>query len=322
MAPGGFAPVANALAGYCRGNLNASCNGGYFQARCLVANCSGFGANSVAQDVAALTGIGLLGFESDVFLSNTTTTGAGISVNGNFSVQPTNFPGIIVNKPTFNGGTGQFTAGLSIPSGATTGIAVDIGLTQSGAGNNLPSQTVRMSSRDSGGVLRSSTVGVDANGNIQLSPGSSGVTCNAVNCTLNASFLINPTGTALAVPTVGNNIISDTATQTLSAKTLSSPALTTPTIGGGTALNLYKTVTDTPGAITVNTLTCTDRGVALAGSGTGAIIGIAANYALEANLTLSPGQAVAGTIHYRICNFTAANITLNAAATFNLAVIQ
>jgi hypothetical protein len=93
-------------------------------------------------------------------------------------------------------------------------------------------------------------------------------------------------------------------------------------IGAGTTINLYKTVTDTPGAITINTLTCTDRAVALAGSGTGAIIGIAANYALEANIILSPAQVIAGTIHYHICNFTAANITLNAAATFNLMVLQ
>jgi hypothetical protein len=93
-------------------------------------------------------------------------------------------------------------------------------------------------------------------------------------------------------------------------------------IGGGTLLNLYKTVTDTPGAITVNNLTCTDRAVALAGSGTGAIIGIAAAYALDANIFLSPAQAVAGTLHYRICNASGGNITLNAAAAFNLMVLQ
>lgn len=93
-------------------------------------------------------------------------------------------------------------------------------------------------------------------------------------------------------------------------------------IGGGTLINLYKTVTDTPGAITVNNLTCTDRAVALAGSGTGAIIGIAAAYALDANIYLSPAQAVAGTLHYRICNSSGGNITLNAAAAFNLMVLQ
>jgi len=120
-----------------------------------------------------------------------------------------------------------------------------------------------------------------------------------------------------------DTVVGRATTDTLTNKSLTSPALTTPTIGsGGTTINLYKTVTDTPGAITINTLTCTDRAVALAGSGTGAIIGIAANYALEANIILAPAQAVAGTIHYHICNFTAANITLNAAATFNLMVIQ
>lgn len=97
---------------------------------------------------------------------------------------------------------------------------------------------------------------------------------------------------------------------------------TTATIGGGSTLTLYKTVTDTPGAITVNSQTCTDRGVALAGSATTATITVAANYALDANIVIGPAQAVAGTVHYRICNTTGANITLNAAATFNLAVIQ
>jgi hypothetical protein len=99
-------------------------------------------------------------------------------------------------------------------------------------------------------------------------------------------------------------------------------ALVTPTIGGGSTLNLYKTATDSPGAITVNAQTCTDRSVAIAGLTTGAVIIPTANYALEANLGLSPGQAVTGSAHYRICNGTAGNITLNAAATFNLAILQ
>lgn len=82
--------------------------------------------------------------------------------------------------------------------------------------------------------------------------------------------------------------------------------------------------TDTPGAITVNAGTCTDRAVTLATLTTTAVImEPTANYALEANISLSAGQAVAGTLHYRICNVQAAgNITLNAAATFNLRAIQ
>jgi len=80
--------------------------------------------------------------------------------------------------------------------------------------------------------------------------------------------------------------------------------------------------TDTPGAITVNAGTCTDRSVTLSGLSASATISIAANYALDANIIISAGQAVAGTAHYRICNPTGANITLNAAATFNLKAIQ
>jgi hypothetical protein len=93
-------------------------------------------------------------------------------------------------------------------------------------------------------------------------------------------------------------------------------------VGGGATLNLYKTVTDSPGAITVNAHTCTDRAVTLAGTLTSAVIMPTANYAMEANISLSSGQAVAGTAHYRICNVTGANITLSSGSTFNLAILQ
>jgi hypothetical protein len=93
-------------------------------------------------------------------------------------------------------------------------------------------------------------------------------------------------------------------------------------VGGGATLNLYKTVSDLPGAITVNAHTCTDRAVTLAGALPSAVIVPTANYAMEANISLSSGQAVAGTVHYRICNVTDAIVTLSAGSAFNLAILQ
>lgn len=108
----------------------------------------------------------------------------------------------------------------------------------------------------------------------------------------------------------------------IGATTPNTGSFTTLTVGSGTAVSLIKFATDTPGAITVNAGTCTDRGVAIAGSSVTATIQISAAYALDANILVSPAQAVAGTAHYRICNPTGGNITLNAAAAFNISVIQ
>lgn len=145
---------------------------------------------------------------------------------------------------------------------------------------------------------------------------------NSSTSGINGIFQHNNTVTrTYTFPDFDGIVAASNAAQSWSGSQTGMP-LVTPTIGGGSTINLYKTVTDTPGAITVNNLTCTDRAVALAGSGTGAIIGIAAAYALDANIYLSPAQAVAGTLHYRICNSSGGNITLNAAAAFNLMVIQ
>jgi hypothetical protein len=54
-----------------------------------------------------------------------------------------------------------------------------------------------------------------------------------------------------------------------------------------------------------------------------ATINLSAAYALDANISVSPARAEVGVgAHYRLCNVTGGNITLNAAAAFNLKVIQ
>ncbi len=93
-------------------------------------------------------------------------------------------------------------------------------------------------------------------------------------------------------------------------------------VGGGATLSLYQTITDSPGAITVNAQTCADRAVTLAGVLTSAVIMPTAKYAMEANISLSPGQASPGTAHYRICNHTGADIVLSSGSAFNLAILQ
>jgi hypothetical protein len=93
-------------------------------------------------------------------------------------------------------------------------------------------------------------------------------------------------------------------------------------VGGGATLNRYNTVTDSPGAITVNAHSCTDRAVTLAGTLTSAVIMPTASYAMEANVSLSSGQAVAGAAHYRICNDSGTNITLSSGSIFSLAILQ
>jgi hypothetical protein len=97
----------------------------------------------------------------------------------------------------------------------------------------------------------------------------------------------------------------------------------------GTAANVNSVgftptlLTDSPGAITINAQTCTDRAVAFATMKTTGSIIPTANYALDANIYISAGQAVLNTAaHYRLCNPTAVNITLNAASAFNVMVIQ
>ena len=86
----------------------------------------------------------------------------------------------------------------------------------------------------------------------------------------------------------------------------------------------FTTLTDTPGAITVNSQTCTERTVAFGTAKTTATVIPVAQYALDANIVISSGAVptVNTDVKYRICNPTGANITLNAAAAFNLTVIQ
>jgi len=215
---GGFAPVYNAVAGYCRGNLNASCNGGYFQGRCLVNSSSCWGLNTAVQDGAGLTGVSLTGQEADVYVNNAGSVGVGFSLNGNFAAQSANLPGFIVNKPNFNSGTGQWTAGLVVADGATTGNAIQVGVTATTPTNSVGSQKIQFFGRDAGGVTREADINSDLQGNLVLShPATRGlIEPNLVN----TPAITNPSGTSLAVPTVGANLISDTATQTLTNKTV------------------------------------------------------------------------------------------------------
>lgn len=134
---------------------------------------------------------------------------------------------------------------------------------------------------------------------------------------------LNSTGFTFQTPMFTNSQITSTlATGTAPVNVTSTTLNSNLNAGLWNGFTILST-TDSPGAITVNAGTCTDRGVALAALLTTAtLLAPTANYALDANILTSAAQAVAGTLHYRICNPTGANITLNAAATFNLRAIQ
>lgn len=81
---------------------------------------------------------------------------------------------------------------------------------------------------------------------------------------------------------------------------------------------------DSPGAITVNANTCTERTVSIsgvAGSDTESL-GIGGAYTLEAGIAVSVGQVSTNSAKYRICNVTTGNITLGAGSTFLVNVIH
>jgi hypothetical protein len=104
------------------------------------------------------------------------------------------------------------------------------------------------------------------------------------------------------------------------ASTTVVPNLNASYVNGNSIIQL----TDTPGDITVNPGTCTDRTAALAVITATATITVSSVYALEANLTLSPARAEAGVgAHYRICNVqSSGHIVLAPNSTFVLKVIQ
>ena len=116
--------------------------------------------------------------EFDLNATNTGDKGAGISVDGFWTAQPTqsattagNIPAIIITKP--NGGAYYWTSGLTCAQAATNngaeGDCIDIQPTSSA--NSAVSQSIVFHALNSSGTSVPATIleGVDSNGNAYLS---------------------------------------------------------------------------------------------------------------------------------------------------------
>jgi hypothetical protein len=306
-----------------------------------VVNCTG-GTGGIGLKVAGGSSI----VNENVFFGSqfTAFTGTGVLLNASSSRD------LILITPNIEGST----TGVNIAAGnlgfSIIGGEINANTPTNIVNNSNPSDRIYITGNigsntqlygvDQTGVVRSNGLCFDGSGTSNCAGGNisgnfgmviqggsnAALTFNASSTILGQNLdiggknLLNGGG-ILTVPAATGNLAETNVAQSWSGNQ-TGISLVTPTIGGGSTLNLYKTATDFPGNITINAQTCTDRSVAIAGSATTAVIMPTASYALEAGLSLSPGQTVAGTAHYRICNVTAANITLNAASAFNLAIIQ
>jgi len=318
-------------------SVNQVINGNVF----TIVNCQG-GSGGVGLKVAGGNSI----VNENVFFGSQFSApgGTGVLLNTNSSRDLT------LITPNIEGSN----TGISIASG-NTGLSIIAGEINANTANNIVNNSnspdrvyitgnvgsnTQLYGVDQSGVIRANGLCFDgaasancSGGNISggfgmvIQAGSNGaLTFNATSVALSQNLdmggknILNGGGT-ITVPSATGNLAETNVAQNWSGNQTNIP-LVTPTIGGGSTLNLYKIATDSPGNITVNAQTCTDRSVAITGLNTSGVIIPTANYALEANLSLSAGQAVAGTAHYRICNNTAANVTLNVASAFNLAIWQ
>ena len=157
---------ANAVAGYVNNDsTTTNAVAGYFSGRSGASSVDIWGINAIVQDTAGQTSVSMIGIEVDINANNVGTSGAGITVTGSFSAQPTSFEAITIGKP----GSNQFTAGLTVKAGAVSGnAAVDI--YQQTTGSSQSSQLLMFHGKDSGGTDRLAYINADLNGALVLTP--------------------------------------------------------------------------------------------------------------------------------------------------------
>lgn len=248
---------------------NAVC--GYFQNRLMATGAHGWGINPVFID-NGFAGTGTSS-EHDCNITNTGTTGACIQINGAFPGTLPSFPGLQIAAPL---GGGKWSAGIAINDGATqTGINLGSQTTTA----NSASQTLNWTIRDAGNVARIATI-------------------NATGLTANRLFTLTD---------ISGNLVTDTATQTLSNKTLTSPVVNgTPTgtgiatltlkkgSGAGnytTASTTYVVADSTNLCLTVTIPTGWKLGISASGSIGTATAAVLANVALTDNAACSTANA-------------------------------
>jgi hypothetical protein len=155
----------NAVAGY-TSNASPTTNAvaGYFSAQALANGAHVWGLNPIVMDNGFAAA--MIGIEIDNNVTNVATTGAGLTLLGSFTVNPTSYPALVVAKPV---GTGLWSSGIIVSNNATSS-GVGISLAAFGAGNGVQSQSLQMFGTDSGGVQRTTNIYADPNGNIVFAP--------------------------------------------------------------------------------------------------------------------------------------------------------
>lgn len=232
--PAGATAQANAVAGYASGNPGASIVGGYFQGRCLANNCNSWGMNAVAQDVAGLTtGVSLYGNDVNVNPQNGSTAYSTISgYNASLGAAVAGSYGTAFTCQLFGANPGTWTT-CYVSADKSTDQALVVGV-HTGA-NPQTSQNIYFHHEDAGAVVRQSALYVDNTGQFTLNGylGNVAIFQQGTGKAL-LSFTGNTTQRTYTFPDAAGNVVLDSATQTLTGKTLTSPTINTPTITGGT----------------------------------------------------------------------------------------
>lgn len=130
------------------------------------------------------------------------------------------------------------------------------------------------------------------------------------------------TGRTWAMPDAAGTVVLDTATQTLSAKTLASPALTTPTVGGGSAINkvvIGSGLSLNSAFTSITAATCQEQTLTLSGASTSGVASVSPTATIGANFNWSAWVSGSGTINVRVCAGSTATPT---SVTWNAMVIQ
>jgi hypothetical protein len=255
--PNGQTNEAHAIGGYAT-TVSENAVGGYFQARCLGNNTFCSGSGNVVQDVAGLTtGVVLHGLDTVVAPLNAPST-YGTVIGDNYSLfAPTagafghrSFCGL------FAGSVGTWGDCFGSADAATSTF-FNAGI-QPGAAPN-PSQVAIFQHRDGGGTKHTNQFFVDTSGQFNLNSTLANIVVQKFGVAPKATlaFDANTAQRTYTFPDVDGAIVVDTATQSLSNKTLVSPVISGATTGSGVQGTDSKLLTS--GTVSgTGTVLCTD----------------------------------------------------------------
>lgn len=140
--------------------------GGYFQGRATATGAKVWGSNSLVADVNGVTAASLIGNEIDINVRGTPTAVQGLQITGQCTGSlPAGAQAIGV---TVLGSTPWTYGFLSGDNAATYAIGVG----NAGTGNNIPSQLILLTGKDSGGVKRNASISATADGDVLFVPSS------------------------------------------------------------------------------------------------------------------------------------------------------